>query len=508
MTADASTPTAAGSAAGGVLLPGFAGTELPPWLARRLRAGLAGVCLFGSNIASPRQLRALTDSIVACNPHAVIAVDEEGGDVTRLWYDVGAPTPGNGWLGRRDDLAVTERSAAAIASALGVVGVNLNLAPSVDVNTDDRNPVIGVRSFGADSRRVAAHGAAWVRGHQAAGVAACAKHFPGHGDTSVDSHVGLPVVTLGLDELRTRELLPFLAAVEAGVRAVMTSHILLPKVDPSGPATFSSRLLRDVLRDELGFAGVVVSDALDMAGASADVGIPGAAVRAVAGGCDLLCLGPDTTDGDVAMVEEALHARSATDAVFAGWLADAGGRVAELGADLAGRRRTTGRLPDRFDGLDEVAGSVGVTEVTSSFDVTDRAVGLLTRAAAPWTWVVLDSAPNNAVGVVPWGPAAALPGDDPDLVVFSGRHDPAQTVGRLDPARPVAVVGRDVHRHTWTRRFVDLLRAERSDVLVVEAGWPSADRAYSDVATYGGSRLLGRAVLDLLQDSGRREVRR
>jgi len=250
------------------LLPGFAGTVLPIWLRERLRAGLEGVCLYAQNITSPEQLRSLTDAVMSENPYAIIAVDEEGGDVTRLFAATGAPFPGNAVLGRLDDLDATRSTAAAIGWSLRQAGCTVNFAPCVDVNSRSDNPVIGVRSFGSDAEQVARQGSAWVAGLQSTGVAASAKHFPGHGDTTQDSHVSLPVVNRSLDELRRRELLPFIAAIDAGCRLIMTSHILLPHVDPRHPATMSRVVLQDLLRAELDFSGVVVSDALDMAGAS------------------------------------------------------------------------------------------------------------------------------------------------------------------------------------------------------------------------------------------------
>ena len=198
------------------LLPGFAGTVLPSWLRERLSAGLGGVCLFAENIASPTQLRALTDSIMAANSYAIIAVDEEGGDVTRLFAATGSPFPGNAVLGRLDDVDTTHDTAAAIGWSLRRAGCTVDFAPCVDVNSRSDNPVIGVRSFGSDADLVARHGAAWVAGLQSTGVAATAKHFPGHGDTAQDSHVSLPAVNRSLDELRRRELLPFAAAIDAG----------------------------------------------------------------------------------------------------------------------------------------------------------------------------------------------------------------------------------------------------------------------------------------------------
>src|SRR5829696_2142748 len=254
------------------MVPGFAGTTLPVWLRDRLRAGLAGVCLFAQNITSAGQLRGLTEAIMAENPYAIIAVDEEGGDVTRLFAATGAPFPGNAVLGRLDDLNTTRDTAAGIGWSMRAAGCTVNFAPCVDVNSRPDNPVIGVRSFSSDAERVTRHARAWVEGLQSTGVAATAKHFPGHGDTAQDSHISLPVVNRSLDELRSHELLPFVAAIGQNCRLVMTSHILVPQLDRNSPATMSRTVLHQLLRGALGFSGVVVSDALDMAGASGSLG--------------------------------------------------------------------------------------------------------------------------------------------------------------------------------------------------------------------------------------------
>ncbi len=294
------------------------------------------------NIESREQLRALTDAIRAANPRAVIAIDEEGGDVTRLYADEGSPYPGNALLGRIDDLELTAEVAATVARELRSVGVNLNFAPDVDINSNPDNPVIGVRSFGDDPHAVAAHAAAWVAAHEAEGVAVSAKHFPGHGDTAQDSHLALPVVDLSLETLRERELVPFVAAIAAGAR---THHDLAHRAARSStrPRRRPSRRpsSKSLLREELGFEGVIVSDALDMAGASGEIGIPAAAVRAIAAGCDLLCIGTRNTDEQLAAIEAALDAAIADGTLPADRLAEAAARVAALAAL---RRRTRAEL--------------------------------------------------------------------------------------------------------------------------------------------------------------------
>ncbi len=227
-----------------VQLAAFPGPTLTPEAADLLATGLGGICLFGSNTADgPDAVARLAAAVHAASPRAVVAIDEEGGDVTRLHVATGSPVLGPGALGAADDLALTRDTGRLVGAELAAVGVDLDLGPVADVNTNPDNPVIGTRSFGTDPRRVADHVVAWLQGLQETGVAACAKHFPGHGDTSTDSHLALPIVDVDLEVLAGRELVPFAAAVDAGVAAVMTSHLLVPAVDDDLPATLSPRVL-------------------------------------------------------------------------------------------------------------------------------------------------------------------------------------------------------------------------------------------------------------------------
>jgi beta-N-acetylhexosaminidase len=473
------------------LLPGFAGTALPIWVRDRLRAGLGGVCLYAQNITSAEQLRTLTDAIMTESPYAIIAMDEEGGDVTRLFAATGAPFPGNAVLGRLDDLDITRTTAAAIGWSLRRAGCTVNFAPCVDVNSRSDNPVIGVRSFGSDAERVARHGREWVNGLQSTGVAASAKHFPGHGDTAQDSHISLPVVDRSLTELRRRELLPFAAAIEAGCRVIMTSHILVPQLDPNHPATFSRIVLNDLLREELGFSGVVVSDALDMVGASGSLGIAGAAVAALRGGCDLLCLGTENTDAQLTEIEGAVSNAVAEGSLSAGRVQDAVGRVRRLSEELELARQRS-KQPGTF----APGWPNSTAELIDSLDIQSGADHWRTRAAGQYTVVRLEADANIAVGGTPWGPfAAAGFATQPVYEITPGRSD----LPPLEPKQSVLVVGRDIHRHQFAREAVDRLRSSHADVLVVDMGWPSADRRYADVATFGASRLMGQVLLEWLE---------
>ena len=314
-----------------VLQPGFTGTSAPDWLLRRLGEGLASVGLFGRNIASPEQLAALTAQLRAERDDVLVAIDEEGGDVTRLEVRTGSSFPGNHALGAVDDVELTREVAAELGRRLAACGVNLNWAPSADVNSNPGNPVIGVRSFGADTALVARHTAAYVTGLQSAGVAACTKHFPGHGDTAVDSHHALPRIDAGLPVLQERELAPFRAAIAAGTRAVMSAHILVPALDPDRPATLSPRILTGLLREELGYDGLIVTDGMEMQAIAATYGIERGSVLAIAAGADAICVGGGLADDDtVRRLRDALVSAVRTGELPEERLADAANRVRAL----------------------------------------------------------------------------------------------------------------------------------------------------------------------------------
>jgi beta-N-acetylhexosaminidase len=455
------------------LQPGFPGTTVPEWLVRAHGEGLVSVCLYGDNVAPEGGLAPVCAELHDRMPGVLLAVDEEGGDVTRLHYPAGSTAVGNAVLGRLDDPATTRAVAAGIGTELVALGIGLDLAPDVDVNSSPENPVIGVRSFGDDPGLVARHTAAWVDGLQSTGAAACAKHFPGHGDTTVDSHHGLPRVDVPAELVRERELMPFRAAVDAGVAAVMTSHIIVSALDPHRPATFS-RTVIGVLRSELGFDGVVVSDALDMAGASAETGIPEAAVRALVAGVDLLCLGSATAPETY----EAVHAAVVT-AVRSGRLPE--GRVAEAAARVRSLAASTAqRMPLRGTAVGAPSAVLPDDVVARAFRVSDAARAWLDAPGVP-ALVQVDSTANLAVGHVSWGPAA-LGATVPESDVPAGAR--------------VAVVGRAVGAGHPASDVVERLRAAGHDVVLVDCGWP---RGGADIETFGGSPAVARALLALLR---------
>ncbi|GGF88055.1 beta-N-acetylhexosaminidase [Paenibacillus aceti] len=263
---------------------------------------VGGVVYFRRNIESVQQLAALSRDLQKLpRSHSdiplFISIDQEGGMVARLDHDGISRIPGNMTLGAVDDLRLTYNVAKLAAEEMLALGINMNFAPCVDVNNNPSNPVIGVRSFGENPQKVAEHGVAATRGYQDQGVSATVKHFPGHGDTAVDTHLGLAVVPHDKERLRNIELLPFRRAIEAGADAIMTAHVIFPAFEPEEiPATLSHRVLTELLREEMNFEGVIVTDCLEMHAISKSCGVAEGAVRAIEAGADLILVSHTLTD--------------------------------------------------------------------------------------------------------------------------------------------------------------------------------------------------------------------
>jgi beta-N-acetylhexosaminidase len=458
-----------------VLLPGFDGTTLPPWLERRLADGLAGVCLFGQNVESDEQLRDLTASVRGVRGCAVVASDEEGGSVTRMDLSTGSPWPGAATLGALDDLDATYDVARGLGARARDLGIDLVLAPVLDVNSEPDNPVIGVRSFGASTELVSRHGAAFVRGLQDAGVVACGKHFPGHGATRTDSHVGLPVLEVDERTWRERDLPPFEAAVAAGIGSLMTAHVVVRALDDR-PATLSPTVL-GLLRTELGFDGVVVTDALDMRAISGGVGRAAGAVQALAAGADLVCIGnpgyPEHYDSAAVLDEVATAVEKAVaDGVLpAERLAEAAGRVAALQA-----------VPSPGPAVSPASGvEIARRAVTVRGDV---------RLGPDAVVVATEAEAGYAAGRVPSALLAQLRERRPAWPVLEVPDVPAE--------RDVLVVVEGLRTSAADRVVRDVL-AVRPDAVVVYGGLARPDDPGDrSVHTHGTGLATAVATVDLL----------
>ena len=495
-----------------ILIPPFPGRSAPRWILEALSRGLAGVTLFGPNIVAPEQVSALTTSLRSAasvsSADPVIAIDEEGGDVTRVAYADGSPYPGNAALGAVDDVSLTRAVSRAIGLDLAALGINFNLAPCADVLGSADSPAVGTRSFGADTDLVSRHTAAAVAGLQSAGVAACAKHFPGHGRTGTDTHAAIATIEGGLAELRQRDLPPFAAAIRAGTIAIMPSHLRVPELTGDLPATVSAAALGGLLRGELGFTGVIVSDALEMRAVRDRFGVPGAAVLAVAAGTDLLCLGRDNDEAEYLAVRSALVDAVRDGTISGTRLEDAADRVARLRGGLA-RTRSLG-FPAAADAADGVglaadgvglaADGVGLAADGVGLAAARRAVRTSGPRAALSRPLIIEVEPleNVAAGRFRWGLGPWAPADSVRRV-NAGDGDAAVILAAATGRSLVAVV-RDAHRDANTLSLVGALLAARPDTVLVEMGLPrwQPPGGTSYVATYGASRASAQAAAELL----------
>ena len=275
---------------GQMLIVGFHGTTTPPHIIEWLKMGkIGGVILFARNIESPEQVEALTRSLHTAAKHPIlIAIDQEGGTVARLRAGY-TESPGAMALGAADDPALTERVSGVLATELRALGINWNLAPAIDITHNIHNPSVGTRSIGTDPEHVAKHAVAQIMGFQSNGVAATAKHFPGKANTPVDPHVELPVIEGKLEQMWETDLVPFRAASNAGISAVMITHVQFKDIEPTYPSTLSPKIIQGLLRERIGYKGLVTTDCMEMKAVTNKYG-PGesAVLSAIAGANTIL----------------------------------------------------------------------------------------------------------------------------------------------------------------------------------------------------------------------------
>lgn len=302
---------------GQTLMVGFGGTTVTPEVTELIQKyHIGNIIFFSRNVHDTEQIRALTHNLQniareAGHTHPLfIAIDQENGIVQRLG-EAATLFPGNMALGAIGSEQIAEEVALASGRELKALGINMNLAPVVDVNNNPANPVIGVRSFGENAELVGRLGAALVKGYQDAGVIACLKHFPGHGDTAIDSHLALPTILHTPERLEEVELLPFRRGIEAGAASVMTAHVNFPALTPDNvlPATLSPAVLQGLLREKLGYKGVIISDCLEMNAVSQTFGTERSAVMTLQAGTDLVLVSHHYTlqRGSFLAIKEALQ---------------------------------------------------------------------------------------------------------------------------------------------------------------------------------------------------------
>ena len=277
---------------GQMLIVGLEGYEIDDGARQMIdELHVGGFILFGRNIESPEQLLKLNNSLKTANSAnkipLFISVDEEGGRISRIPKAI-KNLPTNREIGKINNEEFSYEVGMLLAEKVSAFGFNMNFAPVLDINSNPKNPVIGDRAFGSKAEVVRSLGVQTMLGIKSKGVIPVVKHFPGHGDTSVDSHVGLPSVDNDLERLKSFELIPFKAAIENGAECVMVAHILLPKIDAENPATLSKTIITDILRNQLKFDGVVITDDMTMGAITKNYDLATAAVQSVNAGSDII----------------------------------------------------------------------------------------------------------------------------------------------------------------------------------------------------------------------------
>lgn len=467
------------------LVAGFDGTTtFPDTLKRLVDRGLGGVILFTRNVRDAEQVRELSDALRAIRPDLLVAIDNEGGGIGHL-VAAGAPeVPGSYALGVADDPALTARCADALAGHLATLGITVSYAPVADLQHLPSNPIVRTRSFGADPEVAARHLRAWITATEARGIASCAKHFPGHGGTDTDSHHGIAVDPRPYDAL-SADLEPFRAAVAAGVPMLMSAHVVFPALDANRPATLSRRILGDLLRHDLGFDGVLVSDALEMKAIAEEYGEAAGARIALAAGADQVIVAvPD--------LEVTLACRDAVlDALHSGVLAE------ERVREAAERVR---RLAQRYA---TPVTTVAPWDADAGLEAARRAVrGQGVPAAVRGAHVVdLFPHPHPALN---WGGEDLLTevrALDPTAVGTAIAGEPeypsALVDGILSSGRPLVVATSDAGLHPWQARLRDALLAGRPDAVRVDTGLPEGGA----LCSYGRGKVNLRAVAEVLTGS-------
>ncbi len=453
-----------------------------------------GVVYFERNVESPVALAALSAALQANalrhgDPGLIIAIDQEGGRVSRLREARGfTEFPSPMALGATGDPANARRMAAAMAGELKDAGINMDLAPVLDVNSNPANPIVGVRSFGSDPARVAEFGLAFVDGLQAAGLMAVGKHVPGHGDTGVDTHYALPAIAHPRARLDAVELAPFRAAMRAGVAGIMSAHITVPAVEPTPglPATLSTRVMTELVRHELGHQGLLLTDSLEM-GALATSGypVPQAAAAALAAGADLLCISHGFEIQRDAYNEVVRQVRAGS--ISEARLAEAVSRVLSAKErygilDLADPRRTTPAVPSGTAATRELARALAAAAVTVVRD--DRGLLPLSPAAT----LVVDGATGGRLGHALGCETIALKSS---AGPWAHPLDAGEILAHAGTGRTLLVATADVWRRPEQAALVNALVDAGAPVVAAATGAPydllSYPRVPAFVASYGAN---------------------
>ncbi|MFM8192275.1 MAG: glycoside hydrolase family 3 N-terminal domain-containing protein [Actinomycetota bacterium] len=457
--------------------PGFGGTEIPSWLTPYLENGVGGVTLFSSNTPAIDSAADLVEKMRSLAPEIIISIDEEGGDVTRLYVTEGSPFPTPALLGRCNDIDLTTDTYFELGKILNSIGVDLNLAPVADVSIEVENPIVGVRSFSADFDISSRHVIAAITGLRRAGVASCIKHFPGHGGVIEDSHHELPKLIGSQKQLESTHLKPFISAISAGVEAVMTGHIVMSALDDKNPASCSQLMTEKYLKHDLGFSGLVVTDALDMGALGGPKKIHQSALRAIKAGADLLCFS-GLYDQSIFLESSLKHIREAID-------------TGELSSEkvLSNAEKLRSWKSPKPQGS-SVRNMPEFDRFLSGIFIQ----GDVALKGDQIQLIEISADPTIAAGFVGWGLRRALTTAGIRVKLESSDID----LGSVS-SNQIVVAFRDAFRDNKVLAALEKIHRARPDSVFVDMGWPTL-RFKPDnlIRTYGSSALASELATKIM----------
>lgn len=457
--------------------PGFGGTSIPEWIKPWLDNGLGSITLFGSNTPTLDSTHQLIQELRSYNQDLVIAIDEEGGDVTRLFVREGSRYPTPALLGKCDDEELTYSSYRSLGTLLRELGVNLSYAPVADVVAVHNNPIVGVRSFGTTADLVSRHVVQAVAGLQDSGVGACIKHFPGHGAVVEDSHHSLPRIKMSKADYEAGHVSPFRNAILRGVSAVMVGHLVVDELDATKPASLSPKIQGEYLRGSLGFKGLIVTDALDMGALGGVPRIHESALQALLAGSNLLCF---SGLGDQSQIVQASFVRI-KDALKTGEItSDHLVGIASPVRDFNSKILVSAEEKREVD-FDNLA--LGMHK-SGSVSIKNPDINL----------IEIGTKPTIAAGDVSWGIHRELRAAGVKFEIHSSDSE-----GALKSDKQLVVAFRDAYRDSQLLATLQNLQNRKPDTIFIDMGWPTLEfNPKNLIRSYGSSAVVSRVVVSIM----------
>lgn len=451
--------------------PGFGGSGIPEWLKPWLENGLGSVTLFASNTPNFETTQNLIKDLRSYNPEILIAIDEEGGDVTRLFVREGSKYPTPALLGQCDNEDLTYRSYNSMGAELRDLGIDITYAPVADVVAVENNPIVGVRSFGMSTDVVSRHVIQAVHGLQDAGVSACIKHFPGHGAVVEDSHHDLPFIKMGLAEYESSHIRPFRDSIASGTDAIMIGHLVAESIDKENPASLSSAVIRDYLRGKLKYDGLVVTDALDMGAIGGPSKIHESALNALMAGANLLCFsGMGDQSQFVSSSFDWIKAAVEKEVLPIEFLNVSAGIASKLRAARIDKQAPTSLF--------------NFQEIIKGFEIS----GMVDLPAGKVNLVEIGTKPTIAAGDVSWGMHRELRAVGISCDIHASDADSLSS-------KKLVVAFRDAYRDAPLLATLNRLSERFPDAIFLDMGWPTREFSPRNlIRTFGSSAVISRAA--------------